>query len=250
MTDDQGPWSHPPRRRRAPSRRLRLIGMVVVLVLAGAAIWGLMRLFPGRVSTTNDWGSIAQTLAVLALVSASLLSMRLKLRDTARYVLIWLALGAAVVAGYAFRADLGDAAMRVRSALIPSYAVASGDHTLALGQDSDGGYHVMGQVNGQAVGFLVDTGASDIVLSPADAQRIGVDMAALRYTHVYETANGEGEGAAYVAPSLAIGPIRLTNVAVSINKTPMSSSLLGMSFLKRMDSFEFKGGQLILKWRG
>lgn len=224
--------------------------MLVVLALAGAAIWGLMRLFPGRVSTTNDWGSIAQTLAVLALVSASLLSMRLKLRDTARYVLIWLALGAAVVAGYAFRADLGDAALRVRSALIPSYAVASGDHTLALGQDSDGGYHVMGQVNGQAVGFLVDTGASDIVLSPADAQRIGVDMAALRYTHVYETANGEGEGAAYVAPSLAIGPIRLTNVVVSINKTPMSSSLLGMSFLKRMDSFEFKGGQLILKWRG
>lgn len=224
--------------------------MLVVLALAGAAIWGLMRLFPGRVSTTNDWGSIAQTLAVLALVSASLLSMRLKLRDTARYVLIWLAVGAAVVAGYAFRADLGDAALRVRSALIPSYAVASGDHTLALGQDSDGGYHVMGQVNGRAVGFLVDTGASDIVLSPADAQRIGVDMAALRYTHVYETANGEGEGAAYVAPSLTIGPIRLTNVAVSINKTPMSSSLLGMSFLKRMDSFEFKSGQLILKWRG
>ena len=113
--------------------------MLVVLALAGAAIWGLMGLFPGRISTTDDWGDVARSVAVLALVSASLLSMRLKLRDTARYVLIWLALGAAVVAGYAFRADLGDAALRVRSALIPGYAVAAGDHTLALGQDSDGG---------------------------------------------------------------------------------------------------------------
>lgn len=251
MINDQGPWSHPPPpRRRAPDRRVRLIGMLVVLALAGAAIWGLMRLFPGRVSTTGDWGSIAQSLAVLALVSASLVTMRLKLRDTARYALIWLAVGAVIVAGYAFRTDLADAALRVRSALIPGYAVVAGDHTLALGQDSDGGYHVVGQVNGQTVGFLVDTGSSDIVLSPADARRIGVDMAALRYTHVYETANGEGQGAAYVASSLAIGPIKLTNVAVSINQTPMSTSLLGMAFLKRMDSFEFKGGQLILRWRG
>jgi aspartyl protease family protein len=158
--------------------------------------------------------------------------------------------GAAVVVGYAFRADLGDTVLRVRSALIPSYAIAAGDHTLVLGQDSDGGYHVVGQVNGQRVGFLVDTGSSDIVLSPADAQRIGVDLAALRYTHVYETANGEGQGAAYIAPSMAVGPLRMTNVAVSINKAPMSSSLLGMAFLKRMDSFEFKSGQLILRRRG
>ena len=250
MTNDQGPWSHPPPRRRTPDRRTRLIVILAVLALAGVGIWGLMRLFPGRVSSPDDWGYVTRSLGALVLVSSSLLVMRLKLKDAGRYILIWVALAAIGVIGFTYRSDLVDVAARVRSALIPSYAVAGGDHTLVLGQDTDGGYHVVGQVNGQAVGFLVDTGASDIVLSPADAQRIGVDMSALRYNHAYETANGEGEGASYTVPSLTIGPIKLTNVAVSINKAPMSASLLGMAFLKRMASFEFKGGQLILRWRG
>ena len=250
MTNDQGPWGHPPPRRRAPDQRLRLIVILAALAIAGVGIWGLTRLFPGRLSTSSDWGYVTRTLGVLVLASSALLSMRLKLKDAARYALIWLALGAVVVVGFTYKTDLTDAAIRMRSALIPSYAVPAGDHTLVLGQDSDGGYHVVGQVNGQAVGFLVDTGSSDIVLSPADAQRVGVDMAALRYTHAYETANGEGEGASYTAPSLTIGPSKLTNVPLSINKAPMSASLLGMAFLKRMTSFEFKGGQLILRWRG
>jgi aspartyl protease family protein len=223
MSNDPGPWSHPPPRRRRP--------------------------FPDRVSSSDDWGYIARGVGALALVASSLLAMRPRLKDAARYVLIWLALGAAVVVGFTYKADLVDAATRMRAALIPAYAVAAGDHSLVLGEDAEGAYHVVGQVNGQAVGFLVDTGASDVVLSPADAERIGVDMASLRYTHAYETANGIGQGATYIAPNLTIGPIRLTNVAMSINQAPMSSSLLGMTFFKRIESFEFKGGQLTLRWR-
>jgi aspartyl protease family protein len=47
-----------------------------------------------------------------------------------------------------------------------------------------------------------------------------------------------------------VGQIRLSGVPASVNRAPMSTSLLGMAFLKRLDSFEVKGDQLTLRWRG
>ena len=113
---------------------------------------------------------------------------------------------------------------------------------MTLGQDPEGAYHVIGQVNGQPVNFLVDTGASDIVLSPADARRLGIDVAALSFTRPYEDRERHpGQGAAFTADSLAIGQLRLSNVAMSINQAPMSTSLLGMSFFKRIDLVRVQG---------
>jgi aspartyl protease family protein len=107
----------------------------------------------------------------------------------------------------------------------------------------------MGQVNGQAVRFLVDTGASETVLSPADAKRIGVDTAGLAFDHPSETANGVGYAAPLTADSLAVGTIRFENVPMLVNQAPMSSSLRGMSFLKRLESFKVSGRKLYLKPR-
>ena len=97
--------------------------------------------------------------------------------------------------------------------------------------------------------FLIDTGASDTVLSPMDAQRLGIDLAALDFSRVYLTANGNGRGAPYRLMDLAIGPIALSDVAVSINQAPMDESLLGMSFLRRLKSFEVQGRRLYLRWQ-
>jgi aspartyl protease family protein len=105
----------------------------------------------------------------------------------------------------------------------------------------------MGQVNGQIVRFLVDTGASETVLSPADAKRIGVETSALRFDQPADTANGVGYGASFIADSLAVGTIRFASVPMLINQAPMSSSLLGMSFLKRLESFKVSGRKLYLK---
>ena len=98
--------------------------------------------------------------------------------------------------------------------------------------------------------FLVDTGASDIVLSPSDAKRLGVDVAQLQFTQDYETANGVGRGAPYTIERLTVGPVLMTVVPASINQTPMESSLLGMTFLKRLDGFEVRGRKLYLRWHG
>jgi len=119
---------------------------------------------------------------------------------------------------------------------------------MVLSESEGGSYFVYGTVNGTRVRFLIDTGASDIVLSPADAGRIGIDLDALKFDHHYETANGIGQGATYTVAQLSVGNIRFSDVPVSIDRTQMSSSLLGMTFLRRLKSFGFGERKLILRW--
>ena len=80
-----------------------------------------------------------------------------------------------------------------------------------------------------------------------DAQRAGVDTAALAFTKSVETANGPGLGAPYTAGQFSIGSIQLSDVPMSVNKAPMSSSLLGMTFFNRLQSFRFEDNKLYLK---
>jgi aspartyl protease family protein len=255
MPNYQGPWSglEPPSPPDTPPRpwrqdsRIRLVIVLGVALALGAGVWGLTRLFPAQMARA-DWPTVSYQIAFLALISLSLFSRGLKLGETVRYIAIWSAVFAALAVGYAYRGEMLGVALRLRSELLPAYAVSGGPHELVLTQDADGGYSVMGQVNGQAVHFAVDTGSSDIVLAPADAARLGIDIGKLDFARHFETANGVGDGASYTAQNLAVGPIKLTNVPMSINRAPMSTSLLGMAFLKRMQSFEVKDGRLYLRW--
>ncbi len=59
----------------------------------------------------------------------------------------------------------------MRGELIPACAVSDGDHTMTITAADDGGFYIMGQVNGAPVRFVIDTGANGVLLSPADAAR-------------------------------------------------------------------------------
>ena len=255
MSDDNGPWSRlpPPAAKQTPlarprphiQRRLIIIGACAALVIGG--VW-LARQFPAQLGRAN-WSDAAYAVGMFVVVFSALLSRRLKFGQVARYGAIWAAIALVLLVGYALRDDLAALGPRLMSEIAPSYAVPVGGRTLVLSQSDDGGFYLTGAVNGVPVRFLIDTGAGDIVLSPDDARRVGVDLAALKFDHGYETANGIGRGAAYTVSNLEAGPIRLGPTPVSINQAPMSQSLLGMAFLKRLD-FEFKGRQLILRGRG
>jgi aspartyl protease family protein len=257
MTDIKGPWEQvktPPPPRPAPSpaaprRASRGLIVMGVLALGAIGVWALAGAFPGRLADGGSWENLIWGGAMLALVTASLLARRIPLKDMARNFLIWGALAAVLAVGYSFRDELAEVGRRIRSGLAPAYPVASAPHELLLTQDADGQYYAVAEVDGRPVTFMVDTGASDIVLSPADARRIGVDLAALHFDYPYETANGEGRGARYQLGSLALGGVRLADVPVSINQQPMRTSLLGMAFFKRLDSYAFEGRRLRLKWK-
>jgi aspartyl protease family protein len=250
MTNPDGPWSRlpppPPRPKPPVQRRLRIGLWLAALACFCAALFGLTQLFPGRVSGA-DWGDVSRGVLIVAFVLAGVMSRGLRAKQVFRDMAIWAAVILLGLLLYSFRGEIETAALRIRSEIVPSYPVASAAKELLVTQDADGGFYVVGQVNGQAVRFLVDTGASDIVLAPADAQRLGLDLASLPFNKSVETANGVGLGAPYTAGRFTVGTIELTNVPMSVNKAPMSSSLLGMAFFNRLQSFRFEGNRLYLR---
>ncbi len=87
--------------------------------------------------------------------------------------------------------------LRVRSELVPGYALETGEHEMVLTESDGGNFYIFGEANGVRVRFLIDTGASDTVLTPSDAANLGIDVRALDFSRVYGTANGLGRGAPY-----------------------------------------------------
>ncbi|MCP4329871.1 MAG: TIGR02281 family clan AA aspartic protease [Alphaproteobacteria bacterium] len=103
-------------------------------------------------------------------------------------------------------------------------------------------------VNGVELPFMVDTGASLVTLSKQDAERAGIETAWLDYTERMQTANGIIRAAPVELDELRIGDLELRDVKATINESPMGISLLGLSFLERLDGYEVRNETLLLRW--
>lgn len=221
-----------------------------LLLVAGffALVWFLFEAFPQRQLGDGDWIQLVKISAILLVVCSGVLALRrIPLGETLRNLAVWGLIGGVLLIGYAYRDDFTGIANRLGGELMPSRAVQTGDGVVELRASAGGHFVVTAQVNGQPVDFLVDTGASDIVLSPADATRLGYHPENLSFTRQYTTANGIGRGAPIRLDSLAVGPIAFGGVPASVNEAPMSESLLGMTFLRRLDSYEVRRDTLILR---
>jgi aspartyl protease family protein len=248
-THDEGPWKPTIGGGQGPPDRTRLIIWICSMLAIGACVWLLAAQFPGEISTDRNGPYLAASFAILALVSGRLVfRRRINLAEAGRHAGIWIAIAAVLMIGYTLRDDMANLGARVRAELIPGYAVEAAPHTLVLTQNGNGEFVAIADVDGTPVRFIVDTGASEIVLAPGDAERAGIPLSSLHFIADFETANGIGRGAPYTLSELKLGPVMLFNVPVSINEAPMNASLLGMTFLRRMDSFEIQGRRLTLRW--
>ncbi|MFO1046699.1 MAG: TIGR02281 family clan AA aspartic protease [Geminicoccaceae bacterium] len=123
-----------------------------------------------------------------------------------------------------------------------------GWNSVALRRDARGHYRVSAQVDGLPIEFVVDTGASDVVLSPADAARLGFRPGQLRFTGRASTANGTVALAPVTLREVRIGQLSRRGVAAVVNGADMPVSLLGMSFLSSLERWEAQGDRLMLYW--
>ena len=119
---------------------------------------------------------------------------------------------------------------------------------LVLTRRSDGHFHVVAYVNGEPIRFLVDTGASDVALSADAAKAIGINLRTLNYSRRYQTANGIIKAAPVILRDVRIKQLRIYDVDASVTQADMGVSLLGMSFLNRLEGWEARGNKLILRW--
>lgn len=169
-----------------------------------------------------------------------------------KLVLTVLVAGVAVV----LLADRGDGGRSVTASGRDSAAVSAAAPAqktapfseLVLRAGAHGHFTVDASVDGQMLTFLVDTGASSIYLTPQDAARLGWTPPRLTYSERYHTAAGEVRAAPVTLRSLRIGELELYDLPASVGEAQSSMSLLGMTFLKRFDSYQVRGDRLILTW--
>ena len=154
-------------------------------------------------------------------------------------------IAALMLSGVSLLPTVGERRQRRRH---PIAAVSDGWNSIAVSGDGRGHYVVEAMVNGTPVDFLVDTGASHVVLAPADAARLGIRPAQLRFTGRAETANGTVGLAPVTLRELRIGQLSRHGVAAVVNEAPMGISLLGMSFLDGLEGWEARGDRLLLYW--
>jgi aspartyl protease family protein len=170
-----------------------------------------------------------------------------------RDAVTWLALGLGLVTLYAYKDDLMPLAARVAAELLPGSAMIveekpGGLTEVKIRKRLDGHFFAAVKVNDKPVTMIVDTGASTIVLKPEDAKAAGIDPDALTYSVPVLTANGRAMAARVVLDRVGMGPIERTKVDALVAKQgALAQSLLGMSFLSRLRSYEFSGDFLTLR---
>lgn|GEM_PF-745172 len=125
---------------------------------------------------------------------------------------------------------------------------ALGFGRIELPPDRGGQYHADVEIEGRTVPMLVDTGATLVSLTAADAARLGLSPAPADYTANVLTANGQAKAAPVTLREVRVGNLLVRNVAALVLPQGINgTSLLGMSFLQRLGGFEIASGNLVLR---
>ncbi|MGR3660615.1 MAG: retropepsin-like aspartic protease family protein [Paracoccaceae bacterium] len=174
----------------------------------------------------------------IAIIGWFLAENRASLGKTARMATAWGLIFIGVIAAYGLWSD-------IRQDVLPRQSVI-GQNVIEVPRGVDGHYHLTLLLNDTPVDFIVDTGASDVVLSLDDAKRIGLNLNELIFSGVANTANGSVATASARIENLRLGDIHDQGVRVSVNGGEMNGSLLGMSYLQRFSRIEIVHDKLIL----
>jgi aspartyl protease family protein len=156
--------------------------------------------------------------------------------------LFWVVFAFVLVLLYTYRFQLHDVGEHALAELVPGHAVTRG-HTVELARATTGDFRIRAEVNGTPVAMVLDTGASSVVLTHEAAKNAGLPTEFIKYTVSVETANGHTLAAPVNLDRVAVGGIVERKVSALIAQPgQLRTSLLGMSFLNRLRSFEVEGG--------
>jgi aspartyl protease family protein len=193
--------------------------------------------------------------AILIFLGGALTSSyRGRFFEAVKHLAGWATVMIFLVALYAYRVELAMVADRVIGELTPQGSQINVTAPQGTGQAVrikrgwTGHFVANAKIKDKGVEMIVDTGASTVVLRHEDAKKLGINMRSLRYTVPVQTANGSSYAARVELDSITIGKVGLKGVEALIAKPgSLHQSLLGMSFLSRLRSYEFAGEYLELR---
>lgn len=169
-----------------------------------------------------------------------MVSNRKNLGKTAQQAAIWGLIFVGTIAAIGLWSD-------IRDTVAPSQSYIDGMATVEVPRAPDGHYYLDLEIDGTTVRFVIDTGASDVVLTKGDAQRVGIDVDNLFFGDIANTANGEVRTARVRLKNVKLGEIVDLSLGASVNAGEMRTSLLGMTYLQRYSKIELGGGTMVLK---
>lgn len=192
-------------------------------------------------------GDLAPRIFYLGLLLAALagwvfVEYRQRLGLALRTAAAWAMIIIGLAAGYGLWDDIrGDSVPRQ----FASESSTKGASEMTLRRAADGHFYAALQIDGTEVFFMVDTGATNMVLSRRDAERLGLAPEGLRYMGEASTANGVVRTARVTLGTIEFGPFRDSGFAAYVNQGPMEGSLLGMDYLRRF-SIRIEDTEMIL----
>ncbi len=126
--------------------------------------------------------------------------------------------------------------------------VPTGGRSLSIPRDARGHFLTEGRIEGQRIGFMVDTGASVVALNEKSAARFGFRPSRSDYTTTVQTANGTIKAARTRLAMVELGGIVVRDVdAMVLPDEALSENLLGASFLSKLKRYEYANGRLVLE---
>ncbi|EAP84366.1 TIGR02281 family clan AA aspartic protease [Sulfitobacter sp. EE-36] len=188
-----------------------------------------------------ETGRLIYLIVLMAMVAGwFFMQSRQGWNKTLQQVAVWAMIFTGVAAGYGLWEDIN------RQGDIPRQAYEASTGSVTLPRARDGHYYLTATINGTPLRFVVDTGATDMVLTRADAEAAGLSPDRLNYLGRASTANGEVRTAYVRLDEVELGGVRDTDVPAVVNEGEMRQSLLGMGYLQRWGRIEITNGELIL----
>ena len=198
--------------------------------------------------TTGYFASLLVSVAWLVLIAGVLIALfRDRLTKALEAAVLWIVIALLLMLGYTYRFQLHDIADQVMAELVPGRVADSG-RTVALARAQSSDFQIATDINGHSIPMILDTGASSVVLTNEAAKAIGLPVEVIKYTVNIATANGHTKAAEVTLDRVAVGSIVERSVPALIAQPgQLKTSLLGMSFLNRLQSWEVRGDRLVMR---
>jgi aspartyl protease family protein len=201
---------------------------------------------------TNSFASLVYFSALLLIIGGGFYSVFYgRLQEKLKSIAIWLGIVGLLAVGYNYRSQIVRGVDRMFTLVTPDQDItASIPNSVRVERNDSGDFATRVQVNGASLPMLIDTGASSVVLTLEAARAAGLPVDLLKYDITIETAKGRSFAAAVVLDQVRVGNIVERRVpALIVRQGDLRMSLLGLSFLQRLESFELRGKQMVLRGR-
>ncbi|MFV2092888.1 MAG: TIGR02281 family clan AA aspartic protease [Hyphomicrobiales bacterium] len=232
---------------------------IAILVTAGVYLIATQNVLGPRIVAAVDLAGLASCVALLVVIGGSaIFGYQGRATLAIKQALVWLAIGLGLLVFYTYRVEFERVAVRTLGELLPGTPVVqtnydrgssqtSTDNVVAITAGRGGHFAVEALINDTSVRLMADTGATLVALTYDDALRIGLDPDNLSYDLRVFTANGEVMNARATLRQVTVGSISLENIKATVARQgQLQTSLLGMSFLSRLKSFQISGSQMLL----